>query len=190
MGRSLQSPNHSYRGINRRRKVSGSWWQPQRKPAPASLDLCAYPEKGFSASGAVKADEPISGCGSEETSPWVGGRFYGSCQFNFGTIHKKSHFHVISKEAENPVRSNVPEEFLFLGRYRETKIFCPEILTRLTVWANPVPVTGVRQIEVWGRKHEPCLQVRPGDRAFRFPGEFRCLRERCSFRLGFFCFQA
>jgi len=25
------------------------------------LDLCAYPEKGFSASGAVKADEPISG---------------------------------------------------------------------------------------------------------------------------------
>jgi len=87
IGRSLQSRNHSYRGINRRRKVSGSWRQPQRKPAPAGLDLCAYPEKGFSAPGAVKTDKPIFGCGSEETSRWVGGRFYGSCQFNFGTIH-------------------------------------------------------------------------------------------------------
>jgi len=29
IGKSLQSRNHSYRGINRRRKVTGSWWQPK-----------------------------------------------------------------------------------------------------------------------------------------------------------------
>jgi hypothetical protein len=45
------------------------------------------------------------------------------------------------------------EEFLFLGRYRETKIFRPEIFTRCTVWTNTLPAVGFQDQSLEKQTH-------------------------------------